>query len=521
MKLSLARLIALSVAVLALNAKLAAADTPGPVVFPTSPQAWSQAAQTDVKAAAAITAENHPGFVDPANPRFRTLLTQAERNGLSLAVRVTDAAGYVAAIRRFSNTLQDGHAGAYPTIDNAILPKQKWPGFVAAWRGDALYVYNAAPGGPKRGARITKCDGVPTRTLIQRNVFAFRGRPLEQGNWWVEGRRLFMDNGNPFVALPQRCEFIEEGRRVHRSLTWRETDASFNQWRDDSYNGVTLPVGITKRPSGVVWIAMPTFEPDEAQRASYRSAVAQITAERSTISAAPAIVLDLRDNQGGSSEWSKLIADALWGQTLRNERAQTQRGSNSSKTNWRTSNGNARHVEALVPQLVQMGMADIASELTKIYQGMDAARARGEDFYTEPDDDIAPATNAAQTPPIVQLPPLAAPIFVIVPGQCASSCLNALDVFTLFENVKLIGAPSSADSTYMEVRGQALPSGLAGVVIPNKVYVGRARSAGFVYRPAIQVDDLDWSTEAFERVVLSDIALRANGQATRPRARRQ
>ncbi len=475
-------------------------------VMPSTPAAWAVAAQADIRAAAVITAENHPGYVDPANKSFKGLLVQAERNGLELAARVTTASGYVAALRRFSNTLQDGHAGAYPTIDSSALPKASWPGFVAVWRGDGAYVYNSTNGGPIRGARIIGCDGESIRKLTLKNVFAFRGRPSEAGNWWVEVRRVFIDNGNPFVALPRVCTFLENGRRVQHNLSWRETDATFNQWRDDSYNGVTLPVGLTKRATGIVWIAMPNFEPDTAEQASYRSIAQQITAERPAISDATAIVLDLRDNQGGSSVWSKIVADALWGNARRNRLMAARTGS-SGAIRWRTSNGNARHVEALVPKFRDQGLVNLAIEWTAIYQGMDAARQRGEPFFTEASDQPA-ALSSQITVPRAELPPVKAPIYVIVPGQCASACLDALDVFTLFENVKLIGAPSSADSTYMDVRSQALPSGLGAVTIPNKVYVGRARGAGFVYRPNIEVRDLDWSTQAFEGAIMSDIAQR-------------
>jgi Peptidase family S41 len=485
-------------------ASQAFAQAPSPAKpTPNSPEQWSQAAITDVRAAAAITAENHPGYVDPVNPGFKRLLVQAESNGLELARQVNSAAGYVAAIRRFSNTLQDGHAGAYSTIDSAILPKQKWPGFVAVWRGNAMLVYDAIADAPQKGARITACDGVPIATLVRRNVFTFRGRPSEPGNWWSEARRVFVDSGNPFITLPRVCTFVESGRSVRRTLVWQETNATFNQWRDDSYNGVTLPVGLTKRPGGLVWIAMPTFQPDEAQQASYRGIVAQITAERDAVSAAPAIVLDLRDNQGGSSVWSKQIANALWGQARRNRRMGAYVGSNTS-IRWRTSNGNARHVEALVPKFIEQGLPDLAVEWTQIYKGMDAARARGEPLYTEVDDQPIPA-NMSVADSVDDPTPLKAPIYVIVPGQCASACLDALDVFTRFENVKLIGAPSSADSTYMDIRSQELPSGLGAVIIPNKVYVGRARGPGFAYRPSIEVRDLSWSTQVFERVILQDI----------------
>ncbi len=85
-------------------------------------------------------------------------------------------------------------------------------------------------------------------------------------------------------------------------------------------------------------------------------------------------------------------------------------------------------------------------------------------------------------------------MFVIVPPQCASACLDALDKFKLFENTTLFGAPSSADSMYMEVRLADLPSGLGKVIVPNKVYVNRARGAGAYYKPDIAYNGIDWTT---------------------------
>jgi hypothetical protein len=80
-----------------------------------------------------------------------------------------------------------------------------------------------------------------------------------------------------------------------------------------------------------------------------------------------------------------------------------------------------------------------------------------------------------------------------------------VDYFTMFPNTKLIGAPSSADSNYMEVRYQSLVSGAAKAVIPNKVYVGRPRAAGQFYTPQIVVRDLEWSTENFLNIIEADL----------------
>ncbi|MGO2130177.1 MAG: S41 family peptidase, partial [Pseudoalteromonas prydzensis] len=77
-----------------------------------------------------------------------------------------------------------------------------------------------------------------------------------------------------------------------------------------------------------------------------------------------------------------------------------------------------------------------------------------------------------------------------------SACLDAVDTFKLFANTVLFGAPSSSDSTYMEVRLVDTPSGLSKVIIPNKVYVNRPRDKGYFYQPDIPYNGLEWTTEA-------------------------
>jgi hypothetical protein len=94
---------------------------------------------------------------------------------------------------------------------------------------------------------------------------------------------------------------------------------------------------------------------------------------------------------------------------------------------------------------------------------------------------------------------------VIVPGNCASACLDAVDVFKMFPNTKLVGAPSSAESTYMEVRSQPLPGGLARVVVPVKLYVNRPRGNGEFYKPDIAVTTVGWRTADFQAAIERDL----------------
>lgn len=470
--------------------------------LPATAEGWKEAAGRDIEAGYAMTVENHPGIWDPHNPAFRGDLKAARDFGLSLADRVSDAPSYSAAVQGFNSRIHDGHAGMIIHLDGKQVA-ERWPGFITAWRGDSLYVYASVAGGPAAGAKVVACDGTPIRTLIESNVFAFQGRSDEAGHWWVHAPVVFIDRNNPFVKVPVRCTFEESGKTSERTLTWRaRTEQSF-EWRAASQHGDPLDVGMKELRPKLFWVAMPSFQPNEKERDAYRAMIADVEANRQRYLAADAIVIDLRRNQGGSSTWSKAFASALWGE------ARVKRASiaYSAKTEvwWRASAANTAYVDTLADRLREQKQPAFADWAHANAEGMRAALARGDKFFIEKDA-TSPPPAAPQGDLPTDPPALRTPVYVVVPGQCASACLDALDVFTRFPNTRLIGAPSAADSTYMEVRIAKLDGGLASLVIPNKVYVNRPRGKGQVYFPAITVNDLVWSTENLLKHVEKDLA---------------
>lgn len=476
---------------------------PTTTAVPQTVAQWREAAMRDIQAGYAITLKNHPGTYDRANPGFVRNLLAAKQEGLKLAAKVHSGAGYTAAIEAFTVRIHDGHAGMVIKLDPSALPPEQWPGFVTVWRGDALYVAAAEPGRLPIGAKLLSCDGVPMTTLITKNVFAFLGRMDEPGNWWSLARAVFVDRGNPFIALPQSCDYEAGGMKSTQQLTWVLMSDQARQWYYETYNGEQLAVGITEPRTKLYWVAMPTFQPNDKQRDAYRAMTDQVQQQRQRFLDADAIVIDLRHNHGGSSIWSREFAGALWGKGRVERRLQAY----SAKTEvwWRASEDNTAYVEGLVKSLTQQKQTEVAQWFKGSAAGMRKALNRGQKFFVEkratPVADPAESVGDAAGDPAA----FTQPVYVVVPGQCASACLDALDVFTLFPSTKLIGAPSSADSTYMEVRVQTLASGRASVIVPNKVYVNRPRANGQVCEPEIYVNDLVWSTANFLAVVERDL----------------
>lgn len=499
--------LAAMVLALALASPSALAAEPAPSL-PTGPKEWSHATSRDITAAYQAMVDHHPGLYDPGNPRFRLQLERARAAGLALAPKVTDARGYTAAFRRFGAIMNDGHATAFATIPGEAA-KESWPGFITVWRGDGLYVFASKVEGVATGAKVISCDGAKIERLIRRNVFDWFGRAEIEGLWWVRARRVFYDDGNPFVRRPKTCVFEAQGRRTTTTLVWRDGDDDLAAWRVASYNGDTLPIGVSAPRSGLVWIAMPSFQPDQAGVAAYHAMIKSLTDTRADLNAARAIVLDLRANEGGSSQWSRSIAEALWGEA----RVKRRLDAYFAKVQiwYRADDTTAAHADAIVAQLRTEGFEDTARDFAKTADAIRAAIKAGQPLALAPDDAppgaavIDPLADAPGDPPTLKTP-----VYVIVPGQCASACNDALDAFTRFENVTLVGAPASNDSAYMEVRTEPVPSGMARVVLPTKIWMHRPRGSQDIYRPKVVNRAPTWSTTSFADLIEADLASRSH-----------
>jgi hypothetical protein len=398
-----------------------AAESAAPM--PATPEQWRAAAIRDIEAGYAVTLANHAGAVDPHNPVFLGNLKAAKEYGASLAAKVNDGSGYTAALLGFSNRIHDGHAGVYPTFDIYDTQPPQWPGFVAAWRGD-LFVYAAEAGAARQGERIVSCDGKPIRQVLEDNVFRFFGRSNEEGQWWSQSRNLFFDIGNPFAPRPQRCVFELEGHQTERTLHWRVAPESSRAWSRESVTGDALPVGLTEPRKNLFWVAMPTFQPSEKERGDYRALYRQVETQRARFLNADAVVIDLRRNQGGSSVWSHDFAAALWGEGRLKRRDDAHTA--TVEVWYRASPDNLSYFHRLMEEKTAQGETASADWAAKIGTGLRAARAGGQPYYVKKEEAAtAPANPEADQPG--DPAPFTRPVYVIVPGYCASACLDALD----------------------------------------------------------------------------------------------
>ena len=472
--------------------------------MPQTAQAWATAARKDVEAAYQLTKENHPGIYDPQNPGFILQLDKARDDAIAMSQQVTEANGYMAVIAKFSTLLQDGHAGAFNTLPESFTTI-RWPGFNASWRGNGLWVFRSDLPEVPKGAQILACDGIAIEDLIKQRVFQYRGLQDVPGQWWSLAGDVMTDNQNPFLNPLNACEIRINGNTKKIRLQWTVRPEEGWQWRRESKFGDRLPIGMRWITPEMAWIALPNFTPDQDQIKLYEQMLDQIKSEREKLRQSRMIVIDLRHNQGGYGSWAVRTAQALWGESVF-ERLKASYFA-ETRTWRRASIQNVEAMELEPEAMIKRGMPEYVEYVRWLAKGLRTAYNNGEPFYIEGNEKTPlpkgltrnQAMQIALQPQAGDLPQLTTPVWVIVPGDCASSCLDAIDYFKFFPNTKLIGAPSSVDSTYMEVRYQPTASGMTKVILPGKIVVNRPRKNGDYYSPDVLHSDLDWSTQSFEK----------------------
>jgi hypothetical protein len=474
--------------------------TPPPPPPPPAATDWAALAHGDIEAGYAIMRRNHPGFVNPEDPGFKATLEGARAAGNAAAARAGDLRGYEDALASFSTALGDGHAALRANSDEKESPT-RWPGFLAAWRGDRMLVVEGEPSagfGP--GSEVVACDGTPIAELLVQRLMPRATRLHEAGQWWGYGTRVLTDSGLVAGPPPRRCTFRNAAATQEVALTYSDvpSDWMMRYWK--AVNGGYSEVGLTEPRPGLFVAGLPSFQPGASGVKQYEQLFADLASRHKALETARAVVLDLRFNQGGSSAWPRNAARALWGEKALSTRMEAY--NRPVEIAWRASPDNIAYLEGLDATLRGNGQADVADEIKALAARMKAEAAAGRALTVEePADLSAPVPKPAPTT-------LRTPVYVIVPGQCASACLDALDMFTRFDDVTLIGAPSSGDSLYMEVRREALPSGKGEAIIPIKVWQHRPRGGGTIYRPRIELRQADWSTDAFLDAIEADLSKR-------------
>lgn len=464
---------------------IAAAQEQAAPELPATPQAWRAAAESDLEALRMYLREDTPVAVDAENPRMQLWFDRGYREARQRVRRVTDQPSYFYALAGYTNGFRDPHLSLSPV---APISTARWPGFITTSRGADTIVASTYGGDTSiaDGARIVSCDGRALSRVRERTVFPFTLNPQLARDQRAAHSRLFLDRGNVFAPPPRHCVFEHEGARTTRALNWTDVPEDFWQRYNIATSGPGAEFGVTNPAEGVTWIGVPTFANESGEQ--LRALVTEVASNAEAIRAGRAVVIDVRGNGGGNSEWGAELARAVWGEEIVRAVPEANPG---GATDWRASQRNREYIESFAPQLLaQFGEdSEFGAWVREVQGGFERALSTGEPMWRQRDSAVTGPTpqGGGYTQRRPQGPsPFPARVYILSNGSCASACLDFADVVLHIPGTQLIGMDTSGDGLLMEVRDQTLPSGLARVVLPLKVYRGRARGALEAYRADIE-----------------------------------
>jgi hypothetical protein len=79
--------------------------------------------------------------------------------------------------------------------------------------------------------------------------------------------------------------------------------------------------------------------------------------------------------------------------------------------------------------------------------------------------------------------PVQGRVVVLIDGGCTGGCLDVLDLLTNLPNVTLAGAPTGADSIFIEATDLRLPSNYGDLSYGHKAWATRERGHNVPYTP--------------------------------------
>ena len=455
------------------------------------PRDWSATLVQDATGLHDIMIDSHPGTYDPLNPAFRPRLEEGLTVALERARTTSDAGGWWWALRAYVASFEDGHVGINVTQPNYGFAT-RWPGFLTVYRGADQVVADrdeADAATPPMGAKLIDCDGVAAEALAEQRIGQFRGR------WFLEAQRVlfgewqFLSAQNPWISEMHQCRFEADGATRTYALSWRATPDDLDARRAKLAQRAWPDFGLKHFDDGGMWISTPSFngDPSSETHAELTALIADMKTKQEALRAAPYVVLDLRGNGGGSSHWSQLMAQILWGDDWMIAHPEPA----IEAVEWRASDGNIAQISDFLGQLrASNGSPEYITWAETAVNGMKTAQAAGQTYWRSANDE-APE-DAGPPPPAPQL--MAGRVYVLTDSSCGSACLDAVDLWKTAGGVQ-VGRETSADTVYMDIRNPTLPSGLAQIAVPMKVYRGRARGNNEPQRPQYVIEG-DMSDDA-------------------------
>jgi hypothetical protein len=434
----------------------------------TTGPAWNALARADAAAALDLIERHHPGAAaELGDAAFRERILAARANVDRRLPSVRDFGGHAALMNGLANDFRDGHI-----MSNSLFSRSRrqWAGLVAARSGERWVIGSHEPLAGEtdlRGAAIVGCDGRAIDALAGELLGGFYADPAVEAQMASEAANLLLDHNNPFVARPVTCTFaLSDGRIVEHKLNWRNVSAqSLQRAASEAYRPARAGMGLSDFARGK-WIALESLD----NRAA--AVVEAVRSAQAELRATPMVVLDLRGNSGGNSQYADEIADVLVGRARLDAVRQPP---SCTGVYWRASADNAAALRKFTSELPPDRAAEWRAQADALEQAVAAKRAFSPDLPACARADSAPRPVPARLPPMA----MKGQLVLLTDRACFSSCLMAADLFRRL-GARHVGEATDVTTRYMEVREIVLPSGLRTFSTLQKVALGTGSYGPYV-----------------------------------------
>lgn len=440
---------------------------------------WSSVAKRDLITINSLISTQTPGAVDKQNPSYQEWMKRGLNLSNELANKAGTYKGYFYTLKYYVNGFHDEHFQLKfkkPSEDQVL-----WPGFLVYYQHGHFYVSSYAWNKlnakklPPVDARVVECDGLSPEVLMLRNMFPYEGSSQLEADWVGGAPWLLINQGNPWASYPKRCVFVLNKKNYLVNLDWHlmpqhvnPNKAAYNYQSDFS----VAPFGAEG-----IWVSIPSFNAAKGKSLAGLQALVRMADQWQS---KKLIVIDVRGNGGGNSEWGTQILSKLYGESyfLWSQNQHTDR----SYDEWRVSKENLNYIKSIDLPYIENSSgenSDVYKNMLSVVRLMESALNKENQFGLVREIYQSTSVTVTKQP----LNPVKGKVIVVTDGRCGSSCLTFIEQALNMPHLLLVGAPTHANTYYNEIRFEKLPSGYAEFGFPMKVTRNRSRLANQPYTP--------------------------------------
>ena len=441
-------------------------------------------AQQDLAKAEEEIRQNHPALTTPGvdGQAFRQWLDTGLARAQGFVGRVNSGDSHAYLMRYYANGFRDPSVRIDPTFD-LLGPyyATSWAGIATGWRNGQYVVTYVQPGlrrAPRVGSVVTECNGIPIEQFAKEKLDLWEGDLTTEAGRIYSAPYLLWSRNNPFTrGLPQTCKF-QEGRRARDfelqilPVNPQQMEAAY---RATVYMPPAQALGI-EDVGGRPWVRVNSL----AEDADWTTFNTALEAAVPNLRGPQGFVLDLR--AASQDEYTSLrraygVANRIWSPEFT-----VSRQPPAEQITYRaTADNRAWFADVLArmegdPAFAAENPA-VIEETRAVVAAFDAAIAAGQDTFSL-EGRPAPADTGAANP-------VQGPVVVLIDQGCAGACLDLLDLVTQLPNVRLVGAPTSGGSIFVEPTLLRLPSNYADLEYGHKAWTGRDRGHLQPYTPQV------------------------------------